>query len=392
MSQTRRKGITILQDELNDIMRVVKSHSENVTHRLEKVKDMAARYCSDVKASASASPSLKASASASLPKVPSSSLTASTSSLKASTGASIPTPTVLGPSTYLNTVPEETSQNLLEEEAPELATGREAGAGAMGQGSITRKKSKGPVSWMTFRTKVGEGTTLKTGETATLKKISSLWEQAKGNGTVGDIERFLIGELHIEPSVAAQKAPELEAIARAFTGPERAVKAERAVTMKAPKSSTRVTRKVKTATAAAAEESQENWQKRMNKEGLANYEQKTKRALNSVAEREKVIANAKRLTNERDKRLAEAGNAKRLAEERDKRLAATRVTPQTPGKNLPGVTIPTLVPYKNTVINGVTYKLNPSDQSLFSVNEDGSIGEYVADFDPSTGKMKSVSL
>ena len=174
--------------------------------------------------------------------------------------------------------------------------------------------------------------------------------------------------MHIEPSVAAQKAPELEAIARAFTGPAKAERAVKAVTMKAPKSSTRMTRKVKAAAAAAAaEESQENWQKRMNREGLANYERKTQRALNSVVEREKVIANAKR-------------------------LAATRLTPQTPGKNLPGVKIPTLVPYKNTLINGVTYKLNPSDQSLFSVNEDGSIGEYVADFDPSTGKMKSVSL
>jgi len=45
MSQTRRKGLAILQDEIADIVRVVKNHTENVTRRLEKVKDMTSKYC-----------------------------------------------------------------------------------------------------------------------------------------------------------------------------------------------------------------------------------------------------------------------------------------------------------------------------------------------------------
>jgi hypothetical protein len=162
-----------------------------------------------------------------------------------------------------------------------------------------RQKSKGPVNWSTFRTKVGEGTDLKTGQQSTLDRISTLWKQAKEGKTVGEIEKYLRNELKINAAVAAQKAPELEMIARSYAN-------RSASTIRKPASSARVTRRLPSvggvtsaAPAAAAARSkkpkveapQENdaafWE-RMNREAMQNYENKTKRALALPEQRRRV--------------------------------------------------------------------------------------------------------
>jgi hypothetical protein len=84
-----------------------------------------------------------------------------------------------------------------------------------------------------FRSKLAEGTNLKTGKTNTMRQVSALWEKAKAGNSVGDIEKYLRNQLKIEPAVAAQKAPELEKIARNAVG---------RITSKKPVTSRRVSR------------------------------------------------------------------------------------------------------------------------------------------------------
>jgi hypothetical protein len=179
MSQTRRKGVEILRDELTDIIRVVSTHSQNITRRLERVRDLTNRHCG----------------------AKGSTVEDTTYVAPAATG--IPSPTV-----GLSPIAEETEANLansLANAAPALAP------------TAAEAKARGPVSWSDFRSKVGEGTNLKTGRGNTLSRISTLWKQTKEGKPVGEIETYLRNELKIEPQLAAQKAPELEQIARRFT-------------------------------------------------------------------------------------------------------------------------------------------------------------------------------
>ena len=278
MSQTRRKGIEILRDEISSIIAVVKSHSDAVTRRLEKVRDMTTKYCSGVKDSLAASAPLAA------PSL------ATSAPLAAPSLAPSLAPT-FAPSGALNTIPEGNENT--ESENNGVATAPPS----------LRQKSKGPVNWSTFRTKVGEGTDLKTGQQSTLDRISTLWKQAKEGKPVGEIEKYLRNELKINAAVAAQKAPELEMIARSYAN-------RSASTMRQPAS--RVTRRLPSvggvtsaapAAAAAAprskkpkaeppQETDDAFWERMDREAKQNYENKTARALALPAERKRVQAEA----------------------------------------------------------------------------------------------------
>ena len=257
MSQTRRKGIEILRDEISSIIAVVKSHSDAVTRRLERVREMTTKYCSGAK-----------------------------DSLAAVASAPSLAPT-FAPSGALNTIPE----------GNENTESENNGIAAAAAPSL-RQKSKGPVNWSTFRTKVGEGTDLKTGQQSTLDRISTLWKQAKEGKPVGEIEKYLRNELKINAAVAAQKAPELEMIARSYAN-------RSASTLRQPAS--RVTRRLPSvggvtsaAPAAAAPRSkkpkaepppQENdaafWE-RMEREANKNYKDKTAAALALPEQRARV--------------------------------------------------------------------------------------------------------
>jgi len=364
MSQTRRKGLSILQDEIADIVRVVKNHTENVTRRLDKVKDMTSKYCSGLAVAPSSAPS--APPNSGRPPLP--------------PMRSIPPPTV--------------RSSVASAPSP-------ASVASPVNASTSQKKSKGPVSWTTFRSKVAEsqltdGSLLKTGEPSTLKKVASLWEMAKANGSVGDIEKFLIDELKVTPLVAAEKAPELEAIAR---GSAAATASKQLGTRK----------KVLT---PVVEESINNWSRRMTNEGTANYERKTQKAMNNYNQRARSQAFAAELQKNanlavtldgmsikdlkdtaRERGVSLAG----LAERRDivnaiknsRALAATRLTP---GKSRPGASIPALIPFENKMINGKKYALNTAKGSLYERLADGSMGEYAGEYNASTGAIKNLSL
>jgi len=344
MSQTRRKGIEILRDEISDISRVVNTHSENITRRLERVKDMVAKYCAgkgDTVAPASSAPSASPASTST-----SASSASASQPFSLSEQSPIPTPTVLG--SRLNTIPEETNANLSEEITP-LANARTA---------VTKLRSKGPVSWDSFRSKVGEGTNLKTGKGNTLRQISSLWTQAKNGKSASEIEKYLKNELRIEPSLAAAKAPELEAIARNVIQKKGAIQKKgttrKSLAVAAPNagaaasnaavSSKKVTRRKKVSTAAAAapvpaSESNDEFWSRMNKEATANNKRKTEAAL-------ALPAASQRVRNE----AAAMARAQAL-----KATPLTNKVSQTPFKSRPGVQIPTLVPSRST-----TTVINPS--------------------------------
>ena len=374
MSQTRRKGLAILQDEIADIVRVVKNHTENVTRRLEKVKDMTSKYC------------------AGLPIVGSPSSSTSPSSSAA------PVPSGLPPLAPIRSVPPPTVRSIA---APASTSAVNLSAAPTTAVNGSTSKAKGPVPWTTFRSKIADsqlinGSLLKTGKDSTIKKVASLWEMAKANGSVGDIEKFLIDELKVTPAVAAEKAPELEAIARAAT-----------VSKAAPKSMTR--KKVLT---PVVEESINNWSRRMTNEGTANYERKTQKAMNNYNQRAKSQAFAAELQKNanlatsleamsikdlkdtaRERGVSLAG----LAERRDivnairnsRALAATRLTP---GKSRPGASIPALIPFENKMINGKKYALNTAKGSLYERLPDGSMGEYAGEYNKETGTIKNLSL
>jgi hypothetical protein len=304
-SATRRKGTEILRDEINAIIGVVRSHSENLTRRLERVRDLTVKYCAEKPRGSSLSLAAAAPAAAPPPL----------ESMGGAAASAVPAPTVFG---QLNTIPEVNESA----EAETL--------------SLPVARSRGPVSWDTFRSKVGEGTNLKTGKTNTLKQISTLWTQVKNGKSVGDIEKYLRNELKIEPTVAAQKAPELERIARNHLA--RTTKKSNAASASAaaaPVKSRRVSRsRLANGTLGTVQakkpinpndETDEEFWARMNEAAVTNNKRKTEAAL-AIPEQRKATA----------------------------ALAATRL-PQTPLKNrtvpMAGQ-IPTLVPTmgKNPVV------------------------------------------
>lgn len=182
MSQTRRRGTQILQDEIESAIALSKSHSENMTRKLEKVKDMVSRYCeSKGPVAAAAAP-----------------LAAAAAPLAPAPLASAPTPTVLGALSPIAEVNE--SESL----APSVPMSL---------------KSKGPKPWSNFRSMVGKDTQLKVGQTETSKKIATLWEQAKKGSSTNQIAQYLKNELQVAPSLANKKAPELVKIATNYAKP-----------------------------------------------------------------------------------------------------------------------------------------------------------------------------
>jgi len=325
MSQTRRKGVEILRDELTDIIRVVGTHSQNITRRLERVRDLTNKHCG-------------AKASLAVP------VDDTTYVAPALTAPGIPSRTV-----GLSAITEETEANL----ANSLETSPKVNAAA--NAAVTAaEKAKGPVSWSDFRSKVGEGTNLKTGRGNTLSRISALWKQTKEGKPVGEIEAYLRNELKIQADLAAQKAPELEQIARRYTNkaaakplavPRPTLTKRKTKAANAPLNaaggvapvplSKRVTATRKKV-APVAETDEEFWQ-RMNANATAHSKKVTNEALAMPEQRKKSQALAAQLK----------------ANHNAKGLAAT------PLKSRPVslAPIPTLVPSKNrpfTVTNPTT--------------------------------------
>lgn len=181
MSQTRRRGTQILQDEIESAIALSKSHSENMTRKLEKVKDMVSRYCESKGPVAAAAAPLAPAPLAAAPLA-----------------AVAPTPTVLGALSPIAEVNE--SESL----APSVPMSL---------------KSKGPKPWSNFRSMVGKDTQLKVGQTETSKKIATLWEQAKKGSSTNQIAQYLKNELQVAPSLANKKAPELVKIATNYAKP-----------------------------------------------------------------------------------------------------------------------------------------------------------------------------
>lgn len=188
MSQTRRRGTQILQDEIVSAIALSKSHSENMTRKLEKVKDMVSRYCESKGAVAAV----------------------------AAPAASVaPTPTVLG---ALSPIAEVNESESLPPSVPVSLPSVPASL-----------KSKGPKPWTNFRTMVGKDTQLKVGQTETSKKIATLWEQAKKGSSTNQIAQYLKNELQVAPSLANQKAPELAKIATSYAKPSLSKRVTRTV-------------------------------------------------------------------------------------------------------------------------------------------------------------------
>ena len=207
MSQTRRRGTQILQDEIDSAIALVKTHNTNITRKLEKVKDMVSRYCENKGAAAVA---------------PSSSRASTASLVEASPG---PAPTVLPGA--LSPIPEgnESNSNTMVSSiplAPLAPNGASGASGASASASVPislKSKGTGPKPWSNFRTLVGKNTQLKVGQTATSQKIATLWNQAKKGSSTNEIAKYLKNQLQVEPALANQKAPELAKIAVNYAKP-----------------------------------------------------------------------------------------------------------------------------------------------------------------------------
>jgi hypothetical protein len=191
MSQTRRRGTQILQDEIDSAIALVKTHNTNITRKLEKVKDMVSRYCENKGTAPAPAPVAFPNTSNSLREA-----------------APAPTATALSP------IPEGNESN--SSPSPVVAPSNSLAASASVPVSL---KSKGPKPWSNFRTLVGKNTQLKVGQTATSQKIASLWEQAKKGSSTNEIAKFLKNQLQVEPGLANQKAPELAKIAVNYAKP-----------------------------------------------------------------------------------------------------------------------------------------------------------------------------
>ena len=357
-SQTRRKGTEILRDEINSIIGVVRSHSENLTRRLERVRDLTVKYCAEKGRTASAS------ASAAPPA-------AAASAAESSAPLPMAPPRTILPRA-LNTIPEVNEGELspasnVEPGSPSVPLASQmnvqpAAAVAQPVASQSVPRSKGPVPWTMFRSKLAEGTNLKTGKSNTMKQVSALWEKAKAGNSVGEIEKYLRNQLRIEPAVAAQKAPELEKIARnavgrvtskvkaptarskrvtrsegpgggALTVENVATSAPAPASAPAPKS--RKSSKVGPQPINPNNETDEGFWERMNAAAVADAEKKTQ-------------------------------NAMRIPQQREASRAAAAALAATPLKNRQ-VQIPTLIPNSNafasrtmTGNNGKTMIFNPS--------------------------------
>ena len=199
MSQTRRRGTQILQDEIVSAIALSKSHSENMTRKLEKVKDMVSRYCESKGVAAAAAVPVAAAPAAS------------------SSYASVaPTPTVLG---ALSPIAEVNESESLPPSVP----------ASLAPSVPVSLKSKGPKPWTNFRSMVGKDTQLKVGQTETSKKIATLWEQAKKGSSTNQIAQYLKNELQVAPSLANQKAPELAKIATSYAKPSLSKRVTRTV-------------------------------------------------------------------------------------------------------------------------------------------------------------------
>ena len=231
-------------------------------------------------------------------------------------------------------------------------------------------RSKGPVPWTMFRSKLAEGTNLKTGKSNTMKQVSALWEKAKAGNSVGEIEKYLRNQLRIEPAVAAQKAPELEKIARNAVGrvtskvkaptarSKRVTRSEGpgggALTVEnvatsaapAPAPKSRKSSKVGPQPINPNNETDEGFWERMNAAAVADAEKKTQ-------------------------------NAMRIPQQREASRAAAAALAATPLKNRQ-VQIPTLVP-------------NSNSNAFASRTMTGNNGKTMI-FNPSTGKYEPDNL
>ena len=343
-SQTRRKGTEILRDEINSIIGVVRSHSENLTRRLERVRDLTVKYCAEKGRTASASAAPPA---------------AAASAAESSAPLPMAPPRTILPRA-LNTIPEVNEGELspasnVEPGSPSVPLASQMNVQPAAQ-SVPR--SKGPVPWTMFRSKLAEGTNLKTGKSNTMKQVSALWEKAKAGNSVGEIEKYLRNQLRIEPAVAAQKAPELEKIARNAVGrvtskvkaptarSKRVTRSEGpgggaltvenvATSAPAPAPKSRKSSKVGPQPINPNNETDEGFWERMNAAAVADAEKKTQ-------------------------------NAMRIPQQREASRAAAAALAATPLKNRQ-VQIPTLIPNSNALAgrtmtgnNGKTMIFNPS--------------------------------
>lgn len=206
MSQTRRRGTQILQDEIDSAIALVKTHNTNITRKLEKVKDMVSRYCEN-KGAASLAPSNSRAAPLALANTSNSLREAAPASLVEAS----PAPTVLAGA--LSPIPEGNESNSSPAPVAPLASG------AASIPVSLKSKGTGPKPWSNFRTLVGKNTQLKVGQTATSQKIATLWNQAKKGSSTNEIAKYLKNQLQVEPALANQKAPELAKIAVNYAKP-----------------------------------------------------------------------------------------------------------------------------------------------------------------------------
>ena len=263
MSQTRRRGNQILQDEIDSAIALVKTHNTNITRKLEKVKDMVSRYCENKGTAPAPAPSAPSAPAPSAPSAPSAPVSQ----------FSAPTPTVL------STIPETNESNSNNTNVNRFAQSLPVAPLGASASVPVSLKSKGPKPWTNFRTMVGKDTQLKVGQTETSKKIATLWEQAKKGSSTNQIAQYLKNQLQVAPSLANKKAPEL---------------AKLAINYAKPTLSKRVTRTVRTGPAVNktrnvpinpnTETDDEFWA-RMGKQANANAANKNARAMQQAENR-----------------------------------------------------------------------------------------------------------
>jgi len=333
MSQTRRRGTQILQDEIDSAIALVKTHNTNITRKLEKVKDMVSRYCKNEGSSASAP--------------------LASSSLR--NAAPAPTPTVMAGA--LSPIPEgnESNSNTLGSSVGLAPVAPEAPQGASGSTASVpvslKSKGTGPKPWSNFRSLVGQGTQLKVGQTATSQKIATLWNQAKKGSSTNEIAKYLKNQLQVEPALANQKAPELAKIAINYAKPTLSKRVTRTVGSNgrvggagSAAAAPRATLKKNKVPAAGAPinpntETDDEFWTRMGKQANANAARKNALAMQQAENRRQVRAEA----------ALRATPALTPGKSRQVPLAVQANT--SVNRSAP---IPTLVPRNPTVINPTT--------------------------------------
>ena len=256
MSQTRRRGTQILQDEIESAIALVRTHNTNITRKLEKVKDMVSRYCEKKEV--------------------------------------VPTPYEAAPSaTVLSPIAEgNETENSMVNSVPSNASVSSVPSNASVPLSL---KSKGPKPWSNFRSLVGKDTQLKVGQTATSQKIASLWDQAKKGSSTNQIAQYLKNQLQVAPSLANKKAPELAKIAANYAKPVLSKRVTRTVgSASGPVvANSRVTQKKSKAPVIGGPinpntETDDEFWARMGKQANANAARKNEMALQQAENRRKV--------------------------------------------------------------------------------------------------------